>query len=112
MAFCFAPLQDVEFRSLFVNEQRDLLNDLANLPRYAATRKINELVKRARLAKVHALIIGHLRKQMPVFGKEKKHRELVESMADQFFAVQKQYRLPLGDFPNLSRFREVASVRF
>lgn len=32
-------------------------------------RQINELVKRARMAKVHALIVTHLRNQFGFFGK-------------------------------------------
>lgn len=35
-------------------------------------RKINELVKRTRLLRVHACIIGYLKEQMPMFmGREK-----------------------------------------
>jgi hypothetical protein len=35
-------------------------------------RKINELVKRTRLLRVHAYIIGYLKEQMPMFmGREK-----------------------------------------
>jgi hypothetical protein len=41
---------------------------------------------------------------------DKKQRELLETLAEQFFAVQKQYRLPVGDFPPLARFKEVAAV--
>jgi hypothetical protein len=61
------PILDVEFKRLFEAEHNDLLHDLATLPRFAAVRKINELVKRARALKVHALIIGHLKKLMPSF---------------------------------------------
>jgi hypothetical protein len=49
---------------------------LQELPRYAAVRKINELVKRARMARVHSLIIGHLRGQMPFFGQEKAQKKV------------------------------------
>ena len=39
----------------------------------ASLRKTNELIKRARAAKVHALLVSHLRSQMPaVFWKEAK----------------------------------------
>ena len=49
------------------------------MPKNAAVRKINELVKRARLAKVHAYIISHLRDEMPsMFGKNKKQQELID----------------------------------
>lgn len=56
-----------EYSSLFQKEQADLLADLTDLPRNAAIRKINELVKRARMARVHALIISHLKQKMPSF---------------------------------------------
>jgi hypothetical protein len=38
----------------------------------ASIRKINDLIKRARAAKVHALLISHLKAQMPMFWKEAK----------------------------------------
>ena len=52
-------------------------------------RKINDLIKRARLAKVHAYIIAELRKQMPsMVGKEKKKKELVQNLGVIFKNVQ------------------------
>jgi hypothetical protein len=42
---------------------------------------------------------------------EKKQRELLDTLPDQFFAVQKHYRLPFGDFPPLPRFKAIAEVR-
>ena len=47
-------------------EMRDLLTDLKNIPKNAAIRKVNELVKRVRLAKAHMCIIGHLKKETPL----------------------------------------------
>jgi hypothetical protein len=129
---------------------------LQELPRNSAVRKINELVKRARMARVHALIIGHLKAQMPFFGQQSKQKQLLDNLADEFFAIMKKHRLPQvrrrgmghylparclhictrprqpalvaprpfrsdhaprrlrlrrlqGDFPNLQRFKEVAS---
>lgn len=44
---------------------------------HSAVRKINELVKRVRLAKVHAYIIGYLKEQMPVMmGHAKKQAQV------------------------------------
>ena len=57
------------------------------------------------MAKVHALIIGHLRAQMPMFGQKSKQEKLIAGMADEFYAVMKKHRLPQGDFPNISRFQ-------
>ncbi|ETM00403.1 hypothetical protein L917_02847 [Phytophthora nicotianae] len=100
--------------ALFDAEERDLLDELRALPQHAAVRKVNELVKRARLAKVHACILGHLRDKMPaVFGMEKKQRELLENMAENFREVQRKYHLPPGDFPPIDAFvRQCADRKF
>ncbi|KAI3638908.1 hypothetical protein MIR68_003406 [Amoeboaphelidium protococcarum] len=92
--------------ALYMSEMEDLLHDLRDLPRNAGIRKINELVKRSRMAKVHAQIIGHLKAQLPsVFGKNKKLEELIQNLDQEFLKVQKQYHLPVGDFPDLEKFR-------
>ena len=80
---------------MFRAEQADLLRDLHDLPRNAAVRKINELVKRARMARVHAQIVGHLKSQMPYFGQQSKQKQLLENLADEFFAVMKKVRHPV-----------------
>ena len=65
---------------------------------------MNELVKRARLAKVHSYLIGHLKDKMPVMiGKERKQQELIATLPAVFREVQKKYQLPPGDFPSLVR---------
>ncbi|KAF9208055.1 EH domain-containing protein 4 [Haplosporangium sp. Z 27] len=94
-------------RQLLEKEQADLLKDLRDLPRNAAVRKVNEIVKRARLARVHAYIIGHLRKEMPaVFGKKSRQRELIRDLQGEFLKVQQLYSVPAGDFPNVDAFRK------
>jgi len=103
---CMNPDMAPFFRA----EQADLLQDLHELPRYAAVRKINELVKRARMSRVHALIIGHLKAQMPFFGQAAAQKKMIDNMAEEFYAVMKKHRLPQGDFPNIARFAEVAST--
>lgn len=47
------PLHFDTNRKLFELEEQDLFNDLQSLPRNAALRKLNDLIKRARLAKVN-----------------------------------------------------------
>jgi EH domain-containing protein 1 len=96
--------------SLFDAERNDLMADLRSLPRNSAIRKINELIKRARLSKVHALLMSHLRSKMPsLFGKEKAQQKLLENIVDEFYAVQRTNGLSPGDFPNVNKFREIVT---
>ena len=90
---------------LFEAEREDLFKELRELPRYSAVRKINDLVKRARHVKVHALLIGHLKSKMPSYmGKAAAQQKLLEGMGEVFRAVQREYGLPFGDFPDLKKF--------
>ncbi|KAF9434306.1 hypothetical protein BGZ76_008229 [Entomortierella beljakovae] len=94
-------------RGLLDAEQADLLRDLRDLPRNAAIRKVNEIVKRARQAKVHAYIIGHLKKEMPaVFGKTTRQQELIRDLEKEFQKIQHLHGVPEGDFPNVEKFRQ------
>jgi hypothetical protein len=90
---------------LFEMEEKDLMQDLAVLPRQSAVRKINELVKRLRKVKTLAYIIGYLKSQMPaVMGKEKKQKKLIADLPNVFRTVMKKYNLSPGDFPDIQSF--------
>ncbi|OIW00078.1 hypothetical protein TanjilG_26415 [Lupinus angustifolius] len=97
-------------QDLFEKEQNDLLIDLVDMPRKACDSRINEFVKRARSAKIHAYIISHLRKEMPaIMGKAKAQQQLIDNLEDEFRKVQREFHLPAGDFPNVEYFREILS---
>ncbi|KAL0362867.1 UNVERIFIED_CONTAM: EH domain-containing protein 1 [Sesamum calycinum] len=97
-------------KELFEKEQDDLLTDLKDIPKKACDRRINEFVKRARAAKIHAYIISHLKKEMPaMMGKAKTQQRLIDNLPDEFAKVQREHHLPAGDFPNVEHFREVLS---
>lgn len=62
-SFWSEPLMVPDNRKLFELEEEDLFTDIQNLPRNAALRKLNDLVKRARLVRVGPSILspaGHL----------------------------------------------------
>ena len=83
-SFWDEPYKNLENEKLFKAEQDDLYNDLGVLPRNSTVRKVNELVKRARQLRCHMLILGHLKKQVPTFGREKRQKELIANLAEEF----------------------------
>ncbi|XP_066259927.1 EH domain-containing protein 1-like isoform X1 [Euwallacea similis] len=95
-------------RRLFEDEEQDLFKDLQSLPRNAALRKLNDLIKRARLAKVHAYIIAELRKEMPsVFGKDSKKKDLIKNLSQIYDKLQREHQISQGDFPEIKKMQEV-----
>ena len=105
-SFWDQPLMYEDNAALFEMEEKDLMRDLRDLPRNSAVRKINELVKRVRICKVHAYILSYLKEQMPMFmGYQKKQAQLMENMKQVFRSVMKKYNLAPGDFPDIDDFR-------
>lgn len=104
-SFWDEPLKNLDNSELFEQEERDLMKDLAILPRQSAVRKINELVKRVRKVKTLAYIIGYLKSQMPsVMGKDKKQQKLINDLPNVFRIILKKYNLSAGDFPEINKF--------
>ncbi|XP_017041136.1 EH domain-containing protein 1 [Drosophila ficusphila] len=107
-SFWDQPLRFDANRRLFEDEEQDLFRDLQSLPRNAALRKLNDLIKRARLAKVHAFIIAELRKDMPsVFGKESKKKDLIKNLGQVYDRIQREHSISPGDFPDIKKMQEV-----
>ena len=96
--------------ALFEKEQEDLLHDLYDIPARSCDRKVNEFVKRVRAAKIHFLIMGHLRKQMPYFGQKKAQAKLLDRLHEEFLNIQREYHVHPGDFPDVVRYREILSA--
>ncbi|EFA79769.1 hypothetical protein PPL_06588 [Heterostelium album PN500] len=104
-------LQNPDTEKLLHSEMVDLIKELLMLPKNSAIRKVNDLVKRARSAKVHALIIGHLRNEMPnVFGKDSKQQELIKNLDKEFQKIERMYNIPAGDFPDVEKYRNILKV--
>ncbi|XP_039616677.1 EH domain-containing protein 1 [Polypterus senegalus] len=107
-SFWSHPLLIPDNRKLFEAEEQDLFKDIQGLPRNAALRKLNDLIKRARLAKVHAHIISSLKKEMPnVFGKDNKKKELINNLQEIYHKIEKEQQISPGDFPNIKKMQEL-----
>uniref|UniRef100_G1MHF6 EH domain-containing protein 1 n=2 Tax=Ailuropoda melanoleuca TaxID=9646 RepID=G1MHF6_AILME len=111
-SFWSHPLLIPDNRKLFEAEEQDLFKDIQSLPRNAALRKLNDLIKRARLAKVHAYIISSLKKEMPnVFGKESKKKELVNNLGEIYQKIEREHQISAGDFPSLRKMQELLQTQ-
>lgn len=107
-SFWDKPYDNLDNEKLFNAESKDLLEDLRTLPKSASTRKVDELVKRTRLVRVHMCLLGYLRKQMPrLWGKEDKKKELCRDLLKVYRDVKRIYNLPAGDFPPLERMKKM-----
>jgi len=106
-SFWDEPLSNDEQRKLFESEENDLFTHLACLPRSAAVRKLNDLIKRARLAKVHACLLDHLKKKLPsMWGKDSQSKKLISNLTSVYQAIAKEHKLSLGDFPDPQLMKE------
>jgi GTP-binding protein EngB required for normal cell division len=105
-SFWGEPLENDEQRRLFEYEENDLYTLLAQLPRSVAARKINDLIRRMRLARVHMYLLDHLRNKMPTFMKVKEKQKLIANLDKIFEDVARERNLPLGDFPDVRVMRE------
>ncbi|NP_001079813.1 EH domain containing 2 L homeolog [Xenopus laevis] len=110
-SFWSEPLMISDNRRLFELEEQDLFQDIQNLPRNSALRKLNDLVKRARLVRVHAHIISHLKKEMPsVFGKDNKKKQLINKLPVIFAKIQLEHHISPGDFPDCAKMQEQLAI--
>ncbi len=105
-SFWDQPIKNEDLIHLFNSEMGDLVSDLKGVPRNGVVRKLNELVKRVRIGKTHAIIIAHLRNEMPALGAGRKQRELIADTPVVFNKIHKKYDINIGDFPNPKMFAE------
>jgi hypothetical protein len=95
-----------EHTALFAKDKEVLLGRLRDLPKACGMRKVNEMVKRIRLAIVNVCVLGHLRSKMPyLFNKENIQNKLIDNLESVFDTVRRKYDLAEGDFPKLDEFK-------
>jgi GTPase SAR1 family protein len=105
------PLLHDDFEDMFNTDEELLMDELIRLPSVSAERKVNAVVKRIRLVKVHICILGHIRQCMPIFyGQASARRWLLSNLEQIFETVRNQWVLPEGDMPNVDEFRERLSA--
>ena len=55
---------------------------------------------------MHALIISHLKKEMPMIGKDSKKKQLITKMDEVYAKLQKDHQIPPTDFPDMKMMQK------
>ena len=106
-SFWEKPFTNEQNEDLFEEEERELLQDLRSLPKESKLRILNDLIQRARLVRVHALIVCTLKDRMPViFNSGHKQQNLVKQLPEIYSYVRNTYGIPLGDFPDMKSMQK------
>lgn len=101
------PLQHDDFQRMFESDEWLLIDELMNLPAVSAERKVNAMVKRIRMVKVHICILGYLSQQMPrLYGRQHVRQSLLKNLKQVFVNVRQKYKLSAGDMPDVKEFRK------
>ena len=105
-SFWDEPFRNDGNRRLLEDEEEDLLKDLQSLPKDAAMRRINDLIKRTKRAKIHALIMDYMKNETPaVFGKDAKKKQLLANLEGIFEEIRKKHNIAARDFPDVEKMR-------
>lgn len=99
-----------DFSKMFTKDEKLLVRELVDLPRCSAERKVNQMVNRIRLVKVHVCILGTIRKMTPrIFGKKRSREQILNDLESIMDNVRVEYDLSKGDMPDAGEFGQCLS---
>ena len=87
-----------------------MFQDLQSLPRNAALRKLNDLIKRARLARVMALIVDQLASSLPVLRREAAKKSLLKNLEEVILKVEHKHGHCSGDLPPIDKVNPILTL--
>ncbi len=104
-SFWNGALINDDFERMFEKDEKLLVQELVDLPRCAAERKVNQMVNRIRLVKVHVCLLGTLSKMTPrLFGKKRSRARLLGGLDSIMDNVRVEFDLSKGDMPDPEEF--------
>eukprot|EP00913_Durusdinium_trenchii_P004424 g4103.t1 len=95
-----------------MQDRKDLVQELKDLPRNVCVRRVNEVVARARAVKVHLALCCALRARLPSLGwcgrRQRRQRWLTEHLPEVYAEVMmlRAVQFAAGDMPALEHFKE------
>lgn len=96
-----------DFQRMFEKDEKLLVRELIDLPRCSAERKVNQMVNRIRLVKVHVCLLGTLSKMTPrLFGKKKSREKILNGVDAIMDRVRVEFDLSKGDMPDPREFAQ------
>lgn len=96
-----------DFQRMFEKDEKLLVRELIDLPQCAAERKVNQMVNRIRLVKVHVCLLGTLSKMTPrLFGKKKSRDKILNGVGAIMDNVRVEFDLSKGDMPDPMEFAQ------
>merc|ERR1712061_931862 len=97
-SFWDQPLREGSHKMMMEKDMAILLADLQDLPNEVSEQRIQEMVIRIRLLRVHMCLMASLRAEMPWFcGKAKRKRHLLDNLELVIANVCEQYGFSKGD---------------
>jgi hypothetical protein len=104
-SFWNGALINDDFKRMFDKDEKLLVRELVDLPRCAAERKVNQMVNRIRLVKVHVCLLGALSRMTPrLFGKKKSRARILDDLDSIMDNVRVEFDLSKGDMPDPEEF--------
>ncbi|VDK53665.1 unnamed protein product [Anisakis simplex] len=102
-----------EVAELFAQEYDEFFDELKLLPQQCGVRKLNDVIKRAKRLKIHALIMEQLVKKMWIRSDKEIKRVVTSDNLEKIYADFK-YRLRLADsdLPDIPPFIEKAKLSY
>ncbi|KXS19447.1 hypothetical protein M427DRAFT_28904 [Gonapodya prolifera JEL478] len=82
------------------------MRDLADLPANSLVRKVNEMARRARTARAHAVLLNHLQSRLPLFASRASRAALIADLPHHLVSIRRSHGIPEGDLPPVEELRK------
>ena len=87
------------------SERVKLYSDLTRIPVGFAFNRLKLLIREARLARAHALLMSHIKSQLPAFNRQAKQDRIADELEDVIKTISIKTGVPQTDFPSAEFIR-------